>query len=292
MAYIAGRAPSRWGSFGPPAGTPPPAQGQVQPPMLLPPNATPAAVAAATAIRRAHPLYPMVTLSLLTEILNSRLFTTVRDALGLTYDVSFELNLFDRLDAGWFVVHVTSTPQKIHEALAASLNVLRQLDTMRVTLRELQRAQRTLITRHESELKDNSYWLGLLTHLQSPSVPYKSIDCLRDLRPMFEAVTLEDVYQAYGQFDFGEGGIFTCVGTSGQEAPAAAVASAADGMVLELGCIHRYMLSAQGQTRRATPCLRRWRRPCRASTSPRPSRRSMIPINPRPSSDDATSLRL
>ena len=203
--------------------------------MLLPPNATAAAVATATAVRRAHPLYPMVTLSLLTEILNSRLFTTVRDALGLTYDVSFELNLFDRLDAGWFVVHVTSTPQKIHEALAASLNVLRQLDTMRVTLRELQRAQRTLITRHESELKDNSYWLGLLTHLQSPSVPYKSIDCLRDLRPMFEAVTLEDVYQAYGQFDFGDGGIFTCVGTSGQEAPAAVTAGAAasDGAMVD-----------------------------------------------------------
>lgn len=26
--------------------------------------------------------------------------------------------------------------------------------------------QRTLITRHETDLKDNMYWLGLLTHLQ------------------------------------------------------------------------------------------------------------------------------
>jgi hypothetical protein len=37
---------------------------------------------------------------LLTEIINSRLFTTVRDTLGLTYDVSFELSLFDRLPSG------------------------------------------------------------------------------------------------------------------------------------------------------------------------------------------------
>lgn len=37
----------------------------------------------------------------------------VRDSLGLTYDVSFELSLFDRLAPGWFVVNVTSTPQKI-----------------------------------------------------------------------------------------------------------------------------------------------------------------------------------
>lgn len=42
-----------------------------------------------------------------------RLFTTVRDSLGLTYDVSFELSLFDRLELGWYVVSVTSTPGKV-----------------------------------------------------------------------------------------------------------------------------------------------------------------------------------
>ncbi len=47
----------------------------------------------------------------MTEILNGRLFTTVRDLLGLTYDVSFELSLFDRLPSGWWSVHVTSTPE-------------------------------------------------------------------------------------------------------------------------------------------------------------------------------------
>lgn len=42
-----------------------------------------------------------------------RLFTTVRDTLGLTYDVSFELSLLDRLKFGWFVISVTSTPAKV-----------------------------------------------------------------------------------------------------------------------------------------------------------------------------------
>jgi hypothetical protein len=42
-----------------------------------------------------------------------RLFTTVRDSMGLTYDVSFELNLFDKLDLGWYVIAVTSTPSKV-----------------------------------------------------------------------------------------------------------------------------------------------------------------------------------
>ena len=42
----------------------------------------------------------------------------VRDALGLTYDVSFELSLYDRLRTGWFVCHVTSTHAKIDAASA------------------------------------------------------------------------------------------------------------------------------------------------------------------------------
>ncbi len=77
----------------------------------------------------------------------------VRDSLGLTYDVNFDLSLFDRLQVGWFVVNVTSTPQKIQQALDASVGVLRALATQRITVRELARAQRTLLTRHESDTK-------------------------------------------------------------------------------------------------------------------------------------------
>jgi hypothetical protein len=53
-----------------------------------------------------------------------------------------------------------------------------------INRRELARAKTTLLTRHESDLKDNSYWLGLLTHCQNPHVPWKSVDCLRDLKAM------------------------------------------------------------------------------------------------------------
>jgi hypothetical protein len=77
----------------------------------------------------------------------------VRDALNLTYDVSFELSLFDRLGTGWFVCHVTSTPQRINEALEASLRVLRNFPMQRVTPRDLLRARNTVLTRHESDLK-------------------------------------------------------------------------------------------------------------------------------------------
>ena len=102
IAYVAGAAPCRWGAFG--EGPPTAPVGAVSPPPVPGPSASADELAAARAARRAHPLYADVALSLLAEVVNSRLFTTVRDALGLTYDVSFELSLFDRLRAGWYCV--------------------------------------------------------------------------------------------------------------------------------------------------------------------------------------------
>ncbi|KAK9810226.1 hypothetical protein WJX72_007002 [[Myrmecia] bisecta] len=224
-AYIAGRAPNRWGSFQ--SLTPPTSPPEyVMPPIMPGANASLQEKQAAALVRRAHPLYASVTLQLLTEIVNSRLFTTVRDALGLTYDVSFELSLFDRLNAGWFVVNVTSTPQKIQEALEASLRVLRTVGTSRITPRELQRAKRTVITRHESELKNNVYWLGLLTHLQCSAVPLKTLECLRDLKDMYAGATIDDVYEAFDCFELDDEHVFTCTGTSGRNPPVFKDASA------------------------------------------------------------------
>lgn len=227
IAIIAGPAPNRWNAISPQmleAGATPAslAAGEIVPPVA--PEAienTPEAHSAANAIRRAHPLYSSITLMLLTEIINSRLFTTVRDALGLTYDVAFELTVFERIDSGWFFVTVTSTPEKIHEAREASLNVLLNVATQRITPRELQRAKRTLLTRHESDQKDNGYWLSLLTHLQADSVPSKRLECLRDLRAMYEAATINDVYDAYSYLRLDNASVYSCIGTSGKTPPPA-----------------------------------------------------------------------
>lgn len=165
-AYIAGKAPARWFSFG--TATP---NSPVTAPLVLPRNTNPQQVEQARDIRRQHPLYPMVTLNLLTEIINGRLFTTVRDSLGLTYDVSFEIASFDRLGGGWFVVNVTSTPNKIQQAMDASLRVLRNTLTDRVTSREVLRARRTVLTRHESDLKVSLHGL-LLPSCPPVDVPF------------------------------------------------------------------------------------------------------------------------
>jgi len=224
-AYIAGAAPNRWGftSDGRDLNTlvepVPPSLSEEQARALAPPGVE--VIKDNNDIlcwkRHRHPLYASVALTLLAEIINARLFTTVRDALGLTYDVSFELSLFDRLKAGWFVISVTSTPAKIKYAVDASLNVLRSIQGSRINQRELDRAKRTLLMRHESDSKDNTYWLGLLTHLQAPTVSRKDVGCLRDLPYLYEVATADDVYNAYNYLSLDDTSLFTCMGIAGVE---------------------------------------------------------------------------
>ncbi|KAI8567819.1 hypothetical protein RHMOL_Rhmol02G0151200 [Rhododendron molle] len=167
---------------------------------------------------RSHPLFFAITLGLLAEIINSRLFTTVRDSLGLTYDVSFELNLFDRLKLGWYVISVTSTPGKVYKAVDACKNVLRGLHSNRIDPTELDRAKRTLLMRHEAESKSNAYWLGLLAHLQAASVSRKDITCIKDLNSLYEAATVGDLYLAYDQLKIDESSLYSCIGVAGAQA--------------------------------------------------------------------------
>ncbi|MBA0817820.1 hypothetical protein Gohar_003746 [Gossypium harknessii] len=157
-------------------------------------------------------------MGLLAEVINSRLFTTVRDSLGLTYDVSFELNLFDRLKLGWYVISVTSTPSKVYKAVDACKNVLRGLHSNKVAPRELERAKRTLLMRHEAEIKSNAYWLGLLAHLQASSVPRKDISCVKELTSLYEAASIEDIYLAYDQLKVDEDSLYSCIGIAGVNA--------------------------------------------------------------------------
>jgi hypothetical protein len=128
------------------------------------------------------------------------------------------LNLFDRLKLGWYVISVTSTPGKVHKAVEACKNVLRGLHGNKITQRELDRAKRTLLMRHEAEIKSNAYWLGLLAHLQASSVPRKDISCIKDLTSLYEAASIEDIYLAYDQLKVDENSLYSCIGVAGAQA--------------------------------------------------------------------------
>lgn len=222
-AYIAGPAPNRWGLtvdgndlFESVATSS--AYNGVEPNLTPMPDESNDGPVKQQSKIRGHPLFFGITMGLLAEIINSRLFTTVRDSLGLTYDVSFELNLFDKLNFGWYVVSVTSTPGKVHKAVDACKNVLRGLHNNRIAQRELDRAKRTLLMRHEAEIKTNAYWLGLLAHLQASSVPRKDISCIKDMVFLYETATIEDIYVAYEQLKVDENSLYTCIGIAGTQA--------------------------------------------------------------------------
>ena len=152
----------------------------------------------------------------------------MRDALGLTYDCNFQLAFgLQNSDATTFRLVVTSTPAKIDDALAAAIRVLRGFRAQRVTQREVERARMTLLTRHETELKTNAYWVDLMqyTALGEVLAPAKDVSCIADLPAMYEAATVEDLYEVYQQLGLDDGEVFTCVTVAGKEDPALAAAA-------------------------------------------------------------------
>lgn len=158
-----------------------------------------------------------MTLALLKEVVNSRLFTTVRDQLGLTYDATFKVEQLERHPTAWFKVQLTSSPEKIHETVKASVEVLQRIAKQKITMHELLRAKRTLLTKHESDLQKNTHWLDLLTHLQCDQVPLKTVEVLRDYKQMLVSISIEDLYDAYNHMDFDVDKIYTCIGISGKD---------------------------------------------------------------------------
>jgi len=142
-----------------------------------------------------HPLYPSMCLLAMREVINTRLFSTVRDSLGLSYDCSFELSMFDRLEAGWYSCTVSAHPSKIQEAVDAAKGVLQGVRRRPISELELSTARRTLMRRHETDLQSNEYWISLLTHLTYDN--RKDMSCIRDIDQMLQALTWRDVQNAY-----------------------------------------------------------------------------------------------
>ncbi|MQL73149.1 hypothetical protein Taro_005484 [Colocasia esculenta] len=106
----------------------------------------------------------------------------------------------------------------VHKAVDACKSVLRGLHGNKIVQRELDRAKRTLLMRHEAETKSNAYWLGLLAYLQASSVPRKDVSCIKDLIFLYEAATVEDVYVAYETLKVDDESLYACVGIAGNQA--------------------------------------------------------------------------
>jgi len=144
--------------------------------------------------RRSHPLFANVALSLLSEIINRRLFSTVRERKQLTYDANFSLTGFERLKGGWFLVTVTASKEKAQAALEACKETLEALRTSsRVTADNLESSKRVVLNRHEGELRTSSYWTTLMSGIQEESIPLKGPLSVTDFNAVVEAITVKDL---------------------------------------------------------------------------------------------------
>jgi hypothetical protein len=135
IAIISGPAPNRWNAIsralvdeGATARSL--ALVPVIPPATAEPlDATPEAMAAATRARRSHPLFSSITLMILTEIINSRLFTTVRDALGEPPSTKNSLLSVVERPSGWVF---SLKPLLMHSQRRQNIRVLAPLAPMGV----------------------------------------------------------------------------------------------------------------------------------------------------------------
>ena len=67
--------------------------------------------------------------------------------------MTFDVGVSDLYQVAWWSVHVTSKPENIHKAVNASLEVLRNIATMRIMPYELERAKVTVLTKHDADTK-------------------------------------------------------------------------------------------------------------------------------------------
>ena len=144
--------------------------------------------------RRGHPLFAHVCLRLISEIVNRRLFSNVRERRQLTYDANFSFTGFDRLKGGWFLVTVTASQEKAQQALEACKETLATLRKgSRVSVDNVESAKRVVLNRHEMESRRSGYWTELMSGIQEESVPLKGPLAVTDFYAVVEAITAKDL---------------------------------------------------------------------------------------------------
>lgn len=170
--------------------------------------------------RRGHPLFANVALSLLSEIVNRRLFSTVRERKQLTYDANFSFTGFERLKGGWFLVTVTASKEKAQQALEACKETLHSLrKSTPITPDNLESAKRVVLNRHEGELRTTAYWSQqLMAGLQEETVPLKGPLSVTDFHAVVESITPRDLQLTLETLGLDDDELYTAIGKTVQPA--------------------------------------------------------------------------
>jgi predicted Zn-dependent peptidase len=167
--------------------------------------------------RRAHPLFASAALSMVSEIANRRLFSTVRERKQLTYDANFSFTGFERLRGGWFLVTVTASKEKARAALDACKETLDALRTSNpISPDNLESAKRVVINRHEGELRTASYWTSMMSGIQEESIPLKGPLSVTDFNAVIQSMTTRDLQLTLDCLGLEEKELYTVIGKTVQ----------------------------------------------------------------------------
>jgi len=164
--------------------------------------------------RRKHPLFALAALSLLSEIANRRLFSTVRERKQLTYDANFSFSAFERLLGGWFLITVTASKEKAQRALDACKETLHALrKSSPITGDNVESAKRVVLNRHESELRTTSYWTQqLMSGIQDETIPLKGPLSVTDFHAVVESITAQDLQLTLETLGLDDDKLYTAIG--------------------------------------------------------------------------------
>jgi len=135
-------------------------------------------------------------LTVLSEIINNRLYKEIREGQKLTYWVSFGLSYLDTQDFSIVSIRMSPLADRVEEAIGAVKRTLRNIVEGEITEEEFNQAVSPMIAQCESNLKLNSYWVSLLSNVTS-SYCVKDSSCIVKIREAYSSLTLEDV-KAYG----------------------------------------------------------------------------------------------
>ena len=167
--------------------------------------------------RRAHPLFANVALALVAEIVNRRLFSTVRERKQLTYDANFSFTGFERLKGGWFLVTVTASKENAQKALDACKETLETLRKSNpISPDNLESAKRVVLNRHEGELRTSSYWAMMMSGLQQESIPLKGPLSVTDFHAVVDAITVRDLQLTLETLGLDDKDLYTAIGKTVQ----------------------------------------------------------------------------
>ena len=201
VAYVSGRAPNAWGFL---------ADGSTVADHVLKADKK---ASDYDKRRRGHPLFAHVALRLISEIINRRLFSNVRERKQLTYDANFSFTGFERLAGSWFLVTVTASKEKAEAALEACKETLATLrKASPISIDNVESAKRVVLNRHEIESRKSSYWTELMSGIQEETISLKGPLAVTDFHAVVESITPRDLQLVLETMGLDDNELYTAIG--------------------------------------------------------------------------------